>query len=108
MKNIERSPEKWLEIFKVYEKSNLGKAEFCKINDLSTPKFYYWCKKLRPDLKSEQHVERSSKTDFISIKATKANEVFSILIKDHMKIKFDSIPEPIWIAKLFTCINDRL
>ena len=101
------STKSWLKIIHSYENSNLGKAEFCKKQNLRPNQFYYWCNKLRPDLKSEQHVATAKGEVFLPIKTSSKTEgSFSIKINNGIEIKFDSPPEPHWIARLLSSVGE--
>ena len=109
MFKVKKSPSSWEKIIQAFEQSNLGKAEFCNKQKLSVSQFYYWCNKLRPDLKSEVHIARANvrESSFLPIKTTTKNETFSIKVNNGIEIKFDSTPEPIWIAKLINSVGEQ-
>lgn len=111
MFKVKKSPASWEKIIKIYEQSNLGKAEFCYKQKISAGQFYYWCNKLRPDLKSEQHVTVGKGESFLPIRTSEKKEKqFSIKINNGIEIKFDSPPEPLWIAQLLNSVerlNDK-
>lgn len=109
MYKIKQSVKSWEKIILKYEESNLCKSDFCKELKISTEQFYYWCNKLRPDLKSEKHLLSAlpKKSDFLPIKTTIKNEGFSIKINSNMVIKFDELPEPNWMANLINSIGKQ-
>ena len=107
MFKVKKSPASWEKIIKVYEQSNLGKAEFCYKQKISAGQFYYWCNKLRPDLKSEQHVTVGKGESFLPVKTSKKyEESFSIKINNGIEIKFASFPEPLWIAQVLSSVGE--
>jgi hypothetical protein len=105
MFKVKKSSTSWEKIIRVYEQSNLGKAEFCHKQKISAGQFYYWCNKLRPDLKSEIHATREKESSFLPIKTIKKEETFTIKINNGFEIKFDSLPEATWIAKLLNSVE---
>ena len=106
MSKAKRSPSSWEKIIKHYEQSNLGKAEFCNKQNLRPSLFYYWCSKLRPDLKSKINVSRAKESLFLPIKTTKKEKSFSISLRNGIEIKFDSLSDPLWIAKLLKSVGE--
>ena len=101
-----KSPGSWKKIIKIYEQSNLEKSDFCKKHKLAASQFYYWCNKLRPDLKSQMHVSRSKESAFLPIKTTQKEKSFSIILSNGLKVKFDFLPEPSWIANLISSVGE--
>jgi len=101
------SKKSWQKIINSYQQSGLTKADFCKKQNLRPNQFYYWCNKFRPDLKSQQHVANAKNESFLPIKTSSIKEKsFSIKINDGVEIRFDTIPEPIWIAKLLNSVGE--
>ena len=82
------SEKSWQKIINSYEQSSLSKSDFCKENKIQVNQFYYWCNKLRPDLKSELHVKNSSTScgSFIPIKQN--NKGFTVQING-IRLEFD-------------------
>ena len=106
MGNSKKSAKSWERIISAYDKSNLGKSDFCNENNLKPSIFYYWCNKLRPDLKSPEYTARSSSNPFLPVKTSSKNESFNITLENGLAIKFSSLPEPSWIAKLITSVEN--
>jgi len=103
---MDKSPAFWQKIIGVYEKSNLSKTEFCKEYNLPISRFYYWCGKLRPNLKSENHVNVSRKSSFLPIKTTSIEKSFCLTLSGGMEVHFDPLPEPTWLAKLIKSLGE--
>ena len=103
MIKTEKSPQFWRKIIEGYESSGLSKADYCKSQKISKNKFYYWCAKLRPDLKSPKHTHQVSESSFIPIKSTRS-EVFTIILSSGLELKFDKLPDPNWIANLINSV----
>lgn len=103
MESPEKALKSWTSIINSYEQSQLSKSKFCKQNKLRPSQFYYWCNKIRPDLKSELHSQRASKDSFIPIKSSDAK--FCVYL-DGIKLEFEKIPEVIWLAKLFKSVGE--
>ena len=109
MKKSINAAKTWKKIIGLFEKGNLNKVQFCKKNGINLNHFYYWCNKLRPDLKSPIHADKS-KNSFIPITTNTKNESFTITLGDGPTINFSSMPEPSWIASLVLalgCLNDK-
>lgn len=102
MIKTEKSSKFWNKVIEGYESSGLSKAEYCKNQKLPANKFYYWCIKLRPDLKSSPLGNQSSKSEFIPFKATKVESPFTIIFNSGPELKFNSLPDPVWIANLIS------
>jgi hypothetical protein len=101
-----QSKKSWTKIINSYQRSGLAKAEFYKKQNLRPNQFYYWCNKLRPDLKSELDSIKAKEALFLPIKTTKKESSFSITINSRLKIEFESLPEPLWIAKLLNSVGE--
>lgn len=99
-----KSKKSWLKIIESYEQSNLGKAEFCKENKLRVNQFYYWCNKLRPDLKSELHQIRMKGSSFIPIKQPESNFKFNL---NGVELSFAECPNPSWFAQLLKSMDSH-
>ena len=102
----QKSPSSWSKIVNDYESSGLGKAEFCKLNKVNVNQFYYWCAKLRPDLKTLQFSNSNSKSDFISIKEpiVSAPASFSMKLSSGLELHFDNLPDTTWVANLISTL----
>ncbi len=101
-----KSPEFWKKIIKTFAESNLSKADFCNENKLHKGQFYYWCTKLRPDLKAKPGITKSDNTLFLPIKTSQKEKMFSLILPNGMKISFDSLPDPSWIANLIISVDN--
>ena len=109
LKKSLKSLKSWEKIIFAFEKSNLGKSKFCKMNNLNLNHFYYWCNKLRPDLKSKAHISRPNYSLFLPAKTKNNDNSFCITLKKGQNVRFSSLPEPLWMAKFvksFGNLND--
>lgn len=102
----QKSPSSWSKIVDDYSSSGLGKAEYCKLNKLNVNQFYYWCAKLRPDLKSLQFSSNTSSSDFVAVKTPVATKQvsFSIKLSTGLEINFDTLPDTTWMANFITTL----
>lgn len=107
MNNSKKSSDSWTKTILAYENSNLTKAEFCNKNNIPTNKFYYWCNKLRPDLKYDINIETSESSSFLPIKSSNfiENQEISIYFNNGTRVKFDKIPSSKWVADLISSMS---
>ena len=102
-----KSSDSWRKIIQTYEQSNLSKSKFCFENKLQVTQFYYWCNKLRPDLKGDVNIDESKHLAFLPVKTSiEKNKSFSVNLKNGLKISFDSTPEASWVANLINSIDN--
>ena len=103
-----KSPEFWKKIVKTYAESNLSKSDFCYENKIHKGQFYYWCTKLRPDLKAKPGPATINSNDslFLPVKTIQKEKIFSLTLPNGMKISFDSLPDPSWIANLIISVDN--
>jgi hypothetical protein len=106
MQQTGKSSEFWKRMINVYSESNLSKANFCNENKLHKEQFYYWCNKLRPDLKTLPNTNKSNSSLFLPVKTSQKEKIFSIILTNGMKISFDSLPDPSWIASLIISVDN--
>ena len=100
MFKIENNQKSWEKIIKAFANSNLSKRDFCNSKDIPKNKFYYWCNKIRPDLKSELHNTRGADSPFLPVKTKKIEKPLSVTINSKINLSFESLPDPAWLASL--------
>jgi hypothetical protein len=99
-----KSTGSWTKVIKAYQKSGLSKSKYCSQNNIKVSQFFYWCNKLYPDLKSIEHSARAKKNDFLPVLSA-VKPSLAIELSNGLKVKFESIPEPIWLSKLLSSIG---
>lgn len=97
----------WKKVAEKYEHANLSKAEFCKQNKLPLKAFYYWCNKLRPDLKLQNNIaiDVDKNSLFLPVKKENCRKNIDIIFNGSTKLSFNSLPEPAWIANLLKSMD---
>lgn len=96
----------WKKIIKTYAESNLSKSDFCNENKIHKGQFYYWCTKLRPDLKTKPGISKLNSSLFLPVKTNNKEKFFSLTLSNGIKISFDSLPDPSWIANLIISVDN--
>lgn len=90
----------WINHIKNHQQSNLTQAEYCKQHNINNKSFSSQKSQL------SKNIINQTESLFLPLQTAKKNNSFSIKINNGMEIKFDSIPEPIWIAKLLNSIDE--
>ncbi len=101
-----KSSEFWKKMIKTYAESNLSKSDFCNENKIHKGQFYYWCTKLRPDLKAKSGMSKPNHSLFLPVKTSQKEKIFSLTLTNGSKISFDSLPDPSWIANLIISVDN--
>jgi hypothetical protein len=88
--------KEWGKLLKQFEVSGLTRSKFCKQYGFSKDTFYYWSKKLRPDLVAKNskyyRAKVSSGSSFLPIKYESNNQKFKVTMRSGIIIEFESSP----------------
>lgn len=89
--------EFWREILKEHSQSNKSNKQFCKEYGIEVWQFYYWKKRLSPELKDS--------SGFKEFGLTKHCDPGVYLIKDSLEIRLDYDFDPGFLQKVLGSLN---
>jgi hypothetical protein len=97
----------WIDHIKKWKNSNLTQTEYCRAHNLKKGTF----SSMKVKLVREGHIEKSNNelaqltNPFIDLKATPTVSPFTIELPNNIKLRFDTVPDPKWLGKVFGELN---
>lgn len=102
MKQLTPGQIKWSKHIKEQAKSGMSQSGYCRLNDLNIKTFY--SQKVKISKLKITEVNNAQSLFLPFQQASNKNE-FSIKLNSGVELKFDSLPDPVWISQVISAMN---